>query len=188
MNEVVSNILIAIWVFVPAMVPNSAAALFGGGAPIDFGKTWRGKRILGDGKTWRGLFGGGLAGVFIGLLQMAISIPFDPEGLWGFGSFSGGVALLFPLSFGALLGDIIGSLIKRRLGLKRGQKAPILDQYDFVIGAFLFVIPVCWPWFRDIYVAGSGVFGLAALLILIPLLHRSVNIVGYKIGVKKEPW
>ncbi len=188
MSDIITSVLTAVWVFIPAMVPNSAAALFGGGTPIDFGKTWNGRRILGDGKTWRGLFGGGLAGVVIGIIQMVISLPFDPDNLWGFGSFRTGILLLFLLSFGALFGDIAGSMIKRRLGLKRGQKAPVLDQYDFVIGAFLAVIIFFWPWFRGIYLMGNGIFGLIALLVLIPLLHRSVNIVGYKMGVKKEPW
>ena len=188
MNDIISSILVAIWVFIPAMIPNSAAAIFGGGKTIDFGKTWRGQRILGDGKTWRGLFGGGLAGVFIGLVQITVSLPFDPVNLWGFGSFSTGIFLLFFLSFGSLLGDILGSLIKRRLGLKRGQEAPILDQYDFVIGAFLLTIPLYWIWFKEIYIIGNGIFGLIALLILIPVLHRSINIAGYRMGVKKEPW
>ena len=188
MNDIISSILVAIWVFIPAMIPNSAAAIFGGGKTIDFGKTWNGQRILGDGKTWRGLFGGGLAGVFIGLVQIAVSLPFDPVNLWGLDSVSTGIFLLFSLSFGSLFGDILGSLIKRRLGLKRGQKAPILDQYDFVIGAFLLTIPLYWIWFREIYIIGNGIFGLLFLLGFIPLLHRSVNMIGYKIGVKKEPW
>lgn len=188
MSDLLTSILTAVWVFIPAMLPNSAAAIFGGGTPIDLGKTWKGRRILGDGKTWRGFFGGGLAGVIIGFVQMAVSIPFDPAKLWGFGSFSTGIFLLFLLSFGALLGDIFGSLIKRRLGLKRGQKAPIIDQYDFVMGAFLLTILFRWPWFNSIYMAGNGLFGLIALLVLIPVLHRSVNIVAYKIGVKNEPW
>jgi len=187
-NDIVSAILTAVWVFIPAMVPNSAAALFGGGTPIDLGRTWNGHRILGDGKTWRGLFGGGLSGVVIGMVQMAVSLPFDPQGLWGFGSFFGALPLLFLLSFGALMGDILGSLIKRRLGLKRGARAPILDQYDFVIGAFLLVIPLQWGWFKSVYLGGYGVYGLLFLLALIPVLHRSVNIAGYKLGIKKEPW
>ncbi|HQL60331.1 MAG TPA: CDP-archaeol synthase, partial [Methanoculleus sp.] len=42
----------------PAYVPNSAAALFGGGTPIDSGRTFGdGRRIFGDGKTYRGFFG-----------------------------------------------------------------------------------------------------------------------------------
>lgn len=188
MSDVVTSILTAVWVFIPAMLPNSAAAIFGGGKPIDLGKTWKGRRILGDGKTWRGLFGGGLAGVFIGLVQMAVSLPFDPGNLWGFASFSAGIFLLFLLSFGSLFGDILGSLIKRRMGLERGTKAPLLDQYDFVIGAFLLITPLYWTWFRSIYLDGNGIFGLVFLLLLIPALHRSINIIGYKMGVKKEPW
>ncbi|MCK9308634.1 MAG: CDP-archaeol synthase, partial [Methanoculleus sp.] len=30
--------LAALWIMIPAYVPNSAAALFGGGTPIDFGR------------------------------------------------------------------------------------------------------------------------------------------------------
>ena len=46
----------ALWFFVPAFVANPAAVLFGGGAPIDSGRTLRdGERVFGDGKTWRGL-------------------------------------------------------------------------------------------------------------------------------------
>ena len=29
---------------------------------------------------------------------------------------------------------------------------------------------------------------LIVILILTPVLHRSVNIIGYRIKVKKEPW
>jgi CDP-2,3-bis-(O-geranylgeranyl)-sn-glycerol synthase len=35
------------------------------GAPIDNGKTWRGKRIFGDNKTWRGI----IAAILIGFLS-----------------------------------------------------------------------------------------------------------------------
>ena len=46
--------LVGVWLMLPALIPNSAAVLFGGGRPMDFGKSWRGKRLLGDGKTWKG--------------------------------------------------------------------------------------------------------------------------------------
>ena len=50
--DVVSVIMIMItglWLFLPAMIPNSAAVVFGGKTKIDFGKSWRGRRIFGDG-------------------------------------------------------------------------------------------------------------------------------------------
>ena len=49
--EIAVMLLVGVWVFVPALLPNSAAVVFGGGTPVDFGRSWRGKRILGDGKT-----------------------------------------------------------------------------------------------------------------------------------------
>ena len=37
----------AIWVMLPAYLPNNIAALTGGGMPVDLGKNWSdGKRIL----------------------------------------------------------------------------------------------------------------------------------------------
>jgi len=186
--EILTMMLVGLWLFLPAMLPNSAAVVFGGGTPVDFGKTWRGKRILGDGKTWRGFFGGGLAGVVFGLILIGISYFFDSENFWGFGPFWKNVGILFCLSFGSLLGDMLGSFIKRRLGINRGQKAPILDQFDFVIGAFL-VTAVFFPhWIYDTYIEGWHIVALIFLLIMTLILHRVVNIIGYKAGLKNEPW
>jgi CDP-2,3-bis-(O-geranylgeranyl)-sn-glycerol synthase len=35
---------------------------------------------------------------------------------------------------------------------------------------------------------GNGLLALVALLLFVPLLHRLVNIIGYRKGLKKEPW
>src|SRR2546426_3358421 len=49
----------ALWFFLPAFVANPMAVVFGGGTPIDFGRTLRDReRLFGDGKTWRGPPGG----------------------------------------------------------------------------------------------------------------------------------
>ena len=187
-TDVIMIMLVGLWVFVPAMIPNSAAVVFGGGKPIDFGRTWGGKRILGDGKTWRGFIGGGLSGVALGLIMIGISYFFDPDNFWGFGQFWSCLGILFCLSFGSLIGDMLGSLIKRRMGLARGQKAPILDQFDFVIGAFL-ITAIFYPhWIYDTYIEGWHIAALIFVLIMTLILHRAVNIVGYKAGLKKEPW
>ncbi|MCL2031808.1 MAG: CDP-2,3-bis-(O-geranylgeranyl)-sn-glycerol synthase [Methanomassiliicoccaceae archaeon] len=186
--EVILIMLNGLWLFIPAMLPNSAAAAVGGGAKIDFGRMWRGKRILGDGKTWRGLFGGGFAGVLIGLIMIAAASLWDSENYWGFGSFWGNVGILFCLSFGAILGDLMGAFIKRRLGMERGQKAPVLDQYDFVFGAFL-VTAVFFPgWVYSMFIEGWHIAALIFILALMFVIHRGVNIIGYKLGFKKEPW
>lgn len=187
-GEIALMILVGIWVFVPALLPNSAAVVFGGGTPVDFGKSWKGKRILGDGKTWRGFFGGALSGIVPGLIMMGAAQLAGSPDLWGFGSFGQGVGIVICLAVGSLVGDMLGSFIKRRLGIERGMKAPILDQYDFVIGAFL-IVTIFYPnWVFSTYIEGYHWASLIVLLALIWFLHRGVNIIGYRLGLKKEPW
>lgn len=187
-SEVLVAIVLGIFLFLPALVPNSAAVLFGGGTPIDFGKTWRGKRILGDGKTWGGLIGGVASGTALGIILIVIAYFFDPADFWGYGSFPQNVGIVFTLALGSLLGDMCGAFIKRRLGMERGQKAPVLDQYDFVAGAMLVTCLFFPDWFISTYISGTGLISLVTVLILVPVLHRSVNIIGFKMGKKKEPW
>ena len=47
---------------------------------------------------------------------------------------------MFLSALGAMTGDAIGAFIKRRLNMKPGQAAPILDQWDFVFGALAFAL------------------------------------------------
>ena len=116
-----------LFLMLPAFLPNSAAVLFGGRVPVDFGKSWRGKRILGDGKTWTGLVGGISAGTAFGLLLLIIACPFDSTNFWGFGGYPSNMGVVLVLATGSLMGDMVGAFIKRRLGMQRGQKAPVLN-------------------------------------------------------------
>ncbi|MFQ5920151.1 MAG: CDP-archaeol synthase, partial [Thermoplasmata archaeon] len=90
--------------------------------------------------------------------------------------------------FGALLGDLLGSFLKRRWGIAQGEKAPILDQYDFVIGAFL-VTGVAFPaWVAMHYLVGEAFLGMALIVVVTPPLHRAINLIGYRMGKKEVPW
>jgi CDP-2,3-bis-(O-geranylgeranyl)-sn-glycerol synthase len=180
--------LAGVWLMLPALIPNSAAVLFGGGRPMDLGRSWRGKRILGDGKTWRGFFGGSLAGTAFGMIQIGLADLLGTEGSWGFGDWPASLCVVLSLGFGAMIGDSIGSFVKRRLNMGRGDKAPVLDQYNFVAGAIVLVLIFQSGWFIDHYVDGNGIFGLMLFLVVVPLLHRGVNIIGYKLGKKNVPW
>ncbi len=178
------SIIEAVLAFIPPMAANSLAVVFGGGTPIDFGKKIGGKRILGDGKTWRGLIGGGVFASLIGILLSYITkdlLSLYPLKMRG-------VMIILVLSFGALFGDMGASFIKRRIGRERGEKTPLLDQYDFVIGSFVLGFLFYSKWMYDNYVSGYGIVATIIILIAIPLLHRSTNYIGYKIGMKKEPW
>ena len=70
------------------------------------------------------------------------------------------------------------------LGKRRGETWPIADQYDLVAGAFVLMLVFDPSWLF----ANITLPILIVILILTPLLHRAVNIIGFLCGVKKEPW
>lgn len=178
----------AVWFFLPAFVANPMAVVFGGGTPIDFGRTLKDReRLFGDGKTWRGLVGGTVSGALLGFL---LSVPFnlfDPSSSWSFGSYAVAFGASAVLAFGALLGDLVGAFLKRRLHKPRGAKAPVLDQYDFVVGALLLSLAIP-AWSVPRFFSGDALLGLLAIILITPALHRAVNVIGYRIGQKREPW
>ncbi|MDD1711043.1 MAG: CDP-2,3-bis-(O-geranylgeranyl)-sn-glycerol synthase [Methanoregulaceae archaeon] len=164
----------------PAYVPNPVAAFLGGGTPIDGGKNFRdGRRIFGDGKTWRGFFAGVAAGVAMGMLQIFV---YDTAGFTRLPVLT--LPVVFLLSFGALLGDLVKSFFKRRLGKDRGASWPIADQYDLVIGPFVLLLIFEYAW----VVSSITLPILLWIIIITPLLHRAVNIIGYITGIKDVPW
>jgi len=178
----------AFWFFLPAFLANPMAVVFGGGTPIDFGRRLAGgERIFGDGKTWRGLVGGTLSGAVLGLL---LPLPFNviaPDSSWSFGSPATAFGASAVLALGALLGDLAGAFVKRRLHLPRGAKATGLDQFDFVIGA-LFLSLAVPSWSLPRFFSGDALLGLLAIIVITPALHRAVNLIGYRMGKKHEPW
>lgn len=183
----VMGIISVFWLMLPAYLANPFAVFTGHGLPVDMGRSIGGKRVLGDGKTWAGLIGGICGGVLIGLLMMAI-MDLTGEPLPIYCSEPHGIMLLFLISTGSLMGDLLGSFLKRRLGRERGARTPILDQYDFVIGAWAFLAIFQWGWFRENFVDDPRYLGMIAVLIITPLLHRLSNIIGFRMGQKEVPW
>lgn len=173
----------------PAYLPNPFAALFGGGKTIDGGKNMPdGRRILGDGKTYRGFFAGLIFGALVGLLQMQFLVT-NPTifgvGLPTFGTGGSNTTIvIFALAFGSLFGDMFMSFFKRRMGLKRGAPLPVIDQLDFVFGAWVFAYIASPQWFTETFTASVVI----VILVITPLLHLVTNVIGYFMGVKKEPW
>ena len=177
-----SPFIIAIWLMLPAYVPNNSAVLFGGGAPLDLGQTFQdGRRMLGDGKTYRGTAAGILCGILVGLLLNTVA---PGLGLPGFGSGLEQIPVLLGLSLGSMMGDIVAAFFKRRLGLGRGAPLFVIDQLDFVIGSWLLTMILAPAWFWQNFTPSV----ILIVLIITPILHRLTNIIGYKIGAKREPW
>jgi CDP-2,3-bis-(O-geranylgeranyl)-sn-glycerol synthase len=177
------NILItAIWLMLPAYLPNNCAVIFGGGAPLDLGRTFKdGRRIMGDGKTYRGTLAGVVCGTLAGLALNTVAQSVD---LPSFGHGASQLPILIGLSLGAMLGDIVASFFKRRLGLKRGAPLFVIDQLDFVFGSWALTFALAPSWFLQNFTPTI----LLVILIITPILHRLTNIIGYRIGAKREPW
>jgi CDP-2,3-bis-(O-geranylgeranyl)-sn-glycerol synthase len=174
------NLVEAVWIIIPAFAANGLVPLMKGRHPVDGGRKFiDGKPIFGEGKTWEGFLFGCFFGAVIGLVeQLAFPyLPFDisPVPLtivpmtWFLGLIIG---------LGAMMGDLVASFFKRRIGLKRGKPAPILDQDDFVLGSLLFAclfVPVKIEW-------------AILLLIITPPFHLTANRIAYWLKVKQTPY
>lgn len=159
---------------IPALVANASPVAFSrflSGIklhPIDGGRSFiDGRRILGDGKTVEGFVLGVIIGTVVALIEAVLTSTYSL------------VMAGFISSFGAMLGDVAGSFIKRRLGIARGERAPLLDQLDFYLGSAFCL----W-----IYGVRASLETIALLAIVVAVLHVSTNYVAYKLGLKNVPW
>ncbi len=165
--ELVQIVIAALEFAFPVYCANAVPVLAGGGSPLDSGRSFRdGRPIFGRNKTVRGFIAGLLVGIGVGLAE----------------SFLFGFPLLFgfAVSLGALVGDLCGAFVKRRLGIAPGGLLPVVDQLDFVLGALLFALPLSLPFL--------GWEVVVAVLLITPPIHLLTNFVAYKLGLKKNPW
>ena len=93
------------------------------------------------------------------------------------------IPIIFSLCFGALMGDIIESFFKRRIGKKRGEDWIPFDQLDFILGVLFFSFLMAGflqiagisdgNWFLESF----SVWHILTLLILTPFFHLFANFV-----------
>jgi CDP-2,3-bis-(O-geranylgeranyl)-sn-glycerol synthase len=211
----IALLIFSLLFIVPAYISNASMVITGGGKPIDGGKTFRdGRRILGDHKTWNGLKGPLYIGIPISfLIFLLFNILWEPirniiidasaQGqyiLYGDISvfeyyFIGGefpinflvlIIRIVLASYGAVVGDLIGSCLKRRLDIKSGAPFWVVDQLDFALVALLFV---SIPGFisPNLFLLPDG-FIIIFLIILTPAVSIIANTVAFVIGLKDVPW
>ncbi len=190
-------IIQALWLVLPAYIANASALLVGGGTPIDFGKNWKdGKRILGDGKTWRGLVTGAFVGMTGGfglsiVAKYAAASDFAFLGINDFTGFPFMIPIIAAICFGALIGDIVESFFKRRIGKGRGEDWIPFDQIDFILGALFFSFVVAGflqvigltsnNWFFESF----SIWHILVLVFITPFFHLFANYVNKKALSKK---
>tara|TARA_B110000003_G_scaffold249960_1_gene262671 strand:+ start:3059 stop:3748 length:690 start_codon:yes stop_codon:yes gene_type:complete len=211
------NVLCVLLMYGSAYLANTGAMLFGKWIPdktglpviiIDAGKNYSdGFRILGDGKSWNGLIGGGIVSGILFIMahklwnKNGVEAPFiDPliyanssDWFWLFegdyGSIFAAFTMGFTLGVACMVGDLFGSFIKRRRGLKRegeeSSEAPLLDTIPFAVAIFIASFLL---FDGQIITHVNLVEEIMFLLIVTPFIHRSFNILGYKFGLKEVPY
>jgi CDP-2,3-bis-(O-geranylgeranyl)-sn-glycerol synthase len=176
------EMLQVLWLFVPAYLANMSPVLVQGwfprlATPIDGGRSFRGKRLLGDHKTWRGL----VAGIVVG------TAAYELQRLLHTAGFAPDLALLdyaghpvlpgFLLGLGTGVGDAVKSFFKRRVDIAPGGSWPVFDQLDFFAGAYLFVSAVHVP----------PILPTLACLPVVLAGSVAVTAIGWALGLK-EAW
>jgi CDP-2,3-bis-(O-geranylgeranyl)-sn-glycerol synthase len=181
------DILLALWFLLPAAAANVAPILSAAlpflkhwNAPIDGGKTFRGKEVLGTHKTWRGL----ISGMVVATLVLWIQQLLVGQTEWAqFVAHTVNYAslptlLLGPLfALGALGGDALESFFKRQRGIKSGGTWVPFDQLDYVVGGLIVSLP---------FVILSPLQYLWAVAVWF-LMHLFASYIGWLVGLKKQP-
>jgi CDP-2,3-bis-(O-geranylgeranyl)-sn-glycerol synthase len=178
-----SEFIRAFWILFPAYAANCFPTFVRvykiKSHPIDFGKSYKGNRIFGDGKTWEGLTLGVMAGFLIGLAETVLYPSLNLYATrYGISLPVMNALIAFLIPFGALMGDLIKSFFKRRFGMKRGYNFMFFDQLDFIIGTILFTF----------LLVDYTLIMVAWMFIVTFLIHRGASIVGYALKIKREPW
>lgn len=181
------DVIFTLWLLLPAGLANMAPVLAKRwpwferfNRPIDGGKSWRGRRLLGDNKTWRGLIAGWLLALGLTLIQFWLYEASSPVRDFYRIDMQNVNPLLWAsaLSLGALSGDMIKSFFKRQIGIAPGKNWVPFDQLDFVVGtlvasAFLIDLET-----RFYFIAVAlGLF-----------LHPLVNLLGWTLRLKDQPF
>ncbi|MFH2020451.1 MAG: CDP-archaeol synthase [archaeon] len=174
MEGIILKIVQAIWYILPAylanMSPVFAKKLFSGfSTPVDFGRKFGGSPLFGRNKTYRGLISGTVVGILVALLQQYLYrfnsiqkislVNYHNINIIGFGIYMG---------FGALIGDLAKSFIKRRIGIAPGKSWIPFDQTDFLVGAMIMSSLIYVP----------DLLTILYVLIILPILKVIVDQIG----------
>lgn len=183
----IEEIFFALWFFAPAGAANvmpifSAAipALKKYQAPMDFGFSFRGKRIFGSHKTWRGLISGVLAATLALWLQQLLAAHVgwihDWTGQVNYAALP--VLILGPLfGLGALGGDAIESFFKRQRGVAPGRGWFPFDQIDYIVGGAI----ATWAF------VPLSARQYVWLVLLWLIVHVVASYIGYLLKLKERP-
>jgi CDP-2,3-bis-(O-geranylgeranyl)-sn-glycerol synthase len=157
---------------------------------MDLGRHWPGdgRRILGPSKTWSGFWFGASLAVPFGLLEAGLILAAPPNlrlvPPWG-PSLAGALPVVVLVTYGAMVGDALGSFVKRRLGRESGARLILVDQLPFVLVPIGLGVALDPALFVTVFASWEAVLWL---LVFTLGLHAAFNWIGYWAGLKKVPW
>lgn len=178
---VLDLIIKSIYFMLPAYFANMAPVIIKKrfkflAVPIDFNKKISNKPILGKNKTWRGFIFGIIFAIIISFFQYLLyNTKFVSISLT---NYSNWFVFGFLMGFGALTGDLVKSLIKRRLNIAPGQSFIPLDQMDFVFGALIFTYPL-------VKLGSKLIFTIIVLSFILDIV---VNHIAFYLKFREEKW
>lgn len=169
MHEFILRVSGLVYFMLPAYIGNMAPPLL---------RFWHGwnrplhARLLGTHKTVLGVVVGVAAAVLTTAVQAHLTWP------WPRVDYAHWPWLGLAFGVGALGGDALKSLFKRRLGRAPGRPWVPFDQLDFVVGALLLV----GAW------ADLGPLDVLIVLVFSFVADLLVNRIAFRLGVKSTPW
>lgn len=184
---ILHEIFFALWFFLPAGIANMMP-IFAARWPIikhwefpmDFGLSFRGKRVFGEHKTVRGLIIGIIfATLTLWLQQLAARhVGWVADWTDHIDYTTLPVLALGPVfALGALLGDAIESFFKRQINIPPGEGWFPFDQIDYIVGGAIATMPF----------VTLSIPQYLLLILLWFITHIVSTVIGYLIGVKDKP-
>ncbi len=182
------TVILCAWLFAPTAFSNGAPVLANNipgfikfSQPLDAGFHFRGKRVFGDNKTVRGLLSGIAMGIICGFIQYILANNFTSfSTITNLLDYANPSILLYTASIGAgvIAGDAIESFFKRQLDIAPGKNWIPFDQLDFILGAIAVSLL-----FYSLSLTQYVVLFLLALI-----LHPTLNIISWLLGLQKRPF
>lgn len=157
------DVLLLLLLIIANGAPIVAYRLFGAklDCPVDFGARARdGRRILGASKTWRG--------IIVAILSTAVAAMILGWS-WQLGTLFGGLVML---------GDLLSSFIKRRLGMPPSSMAFGLDQIpESLLPLAVLSAEFNLAWWRVI-----------VLVLLFIMIELALSRILYKLRIRNRPY
>lgn len=152
--------------------------------PLDGGRTWRGKRLLGANKTWAGAMALPPAAAVSFAAGYALAPSAFVSLLWPL-SGAAPAALGFALGAAFVLAELPNSFLKRRLDVAPGEAPssgalryvlPVIDRLDSLTGVLIALA---------LTVGLTGPLALGAV-VLGAAVHASLSVLMHRLGLKRR--